>query len=108
SFFAVDGMCRFYAGQNYMRGIATGTLTKADADSLSADVHWTELAGWAWDLKRDESCPDAGGLSLIRAKISAGCSCGCDADAPKGLDAALSKAQQWVTKLGDQGEPVDR
>lgn len=107
SFFAIDGMCRFYAGGIGMPGIASGTLNKTDADALSADVHWIELAGWSWDLGKDQSCPDAGGVSLTRAKISAGCSCGCDAGAPKNLEKALSKAAEWATRLLDQGKPLD-
>jgi hypothetical protein len=108
AFFAVDGKCRFFAGQNYMRGILTGTLSPAQADQLSADVHWDALAGWGdWGTAKDFGCPDAGGLTLIRAKVAASCTCGCDDKAPQGLGDALGKAYEWVEKLTSSGTPVD-
>lgn len=106
AFFTIDGKCQFYAGNNYMRGIATGTLTEAEAAELSKDVHWFELAGWDWNVNKDAPCPDSGGVSLGRAKISAGCSCGCDDAAPKGLNDALSNANKWNERLMTAGKPV--
>jgi hypothetical protein len=105
-FFAVDGTCQFYAGSNYMRGIFSGTLTQAQAAELSKAVQWDELANWDWSLYQDMSCPDAGGSSLTRAKMTAGCSCGCDPAAPKGLEQALSSADAWVERLMTQGTPI--
>jgi hypothetical protein len=107
AFFGVDGKCQFYAGQNYMRGIVSGTLTEPQAAELSKAVHWDELAGWDWSVNKDQSCPDAGGSSLTRAKMTAGCSCGCDPTAPKGLDEALSSASEWVERLMKQGKPSE-
>jgi len=106
AFFAVDGKCQFYAGQNYMRGIATGTLTAAEAEALSKDVHWFELAGWDWNANNDAACPDSGVVSLTRAKINAGCSCGCDDASPMGLNDALSSAYMWIDRLMTEGKPV--
>jgi hypothetical protein len=106
AFLAIDGKCQFYVGQNYMRGIATGTLTEAEAAELSKDVHWFELAGWDWNVNKDAPCPDSGGISLTRAKITAGCSCGCDDAAPKGLNDALSNASKWIDRLMTEGKPV--
>jgi hypothetical protein len=104
-FLAIDGTCRFYASMNYMRGIASATLSQADADALAKDTHWSELAGWHWT--NDYGCPDAGGVGLTRAKATASCTCGCDAGAPKGLDDALSKAYEWVQRLTTSGQPLD-
>jgi hypothetical protein len=106
-FFAIDGMCRFYVSSNWSRGIASGTLSKSDAEALSMDVHWRELAGWTWDFATEDGCPDSAGESLMRAHVFVGCICGCDAGAPKNLDEALSKAATWIMRLEAQGEPLD-
>lgn len=106
-FFAIDGSCRFYAGSDYMLGIASGTLSEGQAKQLGADVHWSDLAGWSWSYHQDETCPDAGGEALMRAGRFAGCGCGCDAIAPKGLGAALSNAEDWMRRLSAQGTRLD-
>jgi hypothetical protein len=109
AFFAIDGKCRFFAELNYMRGILSGTLTPAEADQLSADLHWDALAGWGnWGRGKDMGCPDAGDSTLIRARVAASCTCGCDAQAPKGLEAALGKAYDWVQKLTSSGKAARR
>lgn len=107
TFLAIDGTCHYYVLQNYMRGIQSGTLSAADADALARDLHWHDLASWAWDLQKDMACPDASGVLLSRAHVSAGCSCGCDANAPRGLGDALTQAQQWVTRLTTSGKPLE-
>jgi hypothetical protein len=81
-------------------------LTTDQAAELTKDVHWLQLAGWDWNVDKDASCPDAGGVSLTRSKINAGCSCGCDVGAPKGLEEALSNAYQWVERLITEGKPL--
>jgi hypothetical protein len=106
AFFLIDGSCRYYAGQNYMRGIVSGTLTPGEAQEFSTDLHWSELDGWTWGAK-ELGCPDASGATLSKAGVAATCTCGCDAGAPKGLDAALSKAYAWVERLTREGQPLD-
>lgn len=108
SFLAVDGKCRYFAEDNYMLGILSGTLTTADAEQLSADLHWNDLDSWAsYGLNKDAPCPDSSVISLAKAKASAGCSCGCDPAAPSGLGDALAKAQSWLQKLEAIGKPLD-
>jgi hypothetical protein len=107
TYLAIDGSCHYYALDDYMRGIQTGSLSAADADALARDLHWRELAGWKWGVQQDMACPDASGVTLSRAHVSAGCSCGCDTAAPKGLADALTQAQRWVTRLTAAGKPLD-
>lgn len=108
SFIAIDGKCRFYSGDQYMRGIVSGTLSPADAAQLSSDLHWNELDSWAYyGFGKDGTCPDAGVMGLMKAGASAGCSCGCDSVAPSGLGDALQKAHAWVGKLRAAGKPLD-
>jgi hypothetical protein len=107
AFLFVDGSCRYFAGDNYMRGIASGTLTQAEADELSKDVHWRELDAWTWGVVGEFSCPDAGSVTLNKARVSASCSCGCDKGAPKGLEAALAKGYEWVERLVSEGAPLE-
>jgi hypothetical protein len=91
-----------------MRGILSGTLSSAQADQLSSDVHWDALAGWGdWGSGKDLACPDAGGVTLIREKVAASCTCGCDERAPQGLGDALGKGYEWVEKLTSMGKLVD-
>ncbi len=107
AFFLIAGDCTFYAGQNYMRGIATGKLSDAEAAELSRDVHFDELAGWSWDPNKDAACPDSGSISIVRAKGYGGCSCGCDMTAPAGLGDALSNAYMWIERLLTAGKPLE-
>lgn len=108
TFLLIDGSCRYFAGENYMLGIISGTLTQAEADELSNDVHWNELSGWGdWGTRKDAPCPDSGLVSLSRSNVVAACSCGCDPTAPKGLADALAKSYAWVQRLMTQGKPLD-
>jgi hypothetical protein len=107
TFFAIDGKCRFFAGDNFMRGIISGTLTSAQADQLSADVHWDALAGWGDWPGSPSGCADGSGVTLIREKVSVTCVCGCGDKAPKGLDDAQTKAYAWVEKLMSMGKALD-
>jgi dihydrofolate synthase/folylpolyglutamate synthase len=72
TFLAIDGTCHYFASDNYMHGIRTGTLSTADAAALAADLRWHDLATWRWGIDRDQGCPDAGGTYLIRERNAAG------------------------------------
>jgi hypothetical protein len=107
AFFLIDGQCHYYAGGNYMKGIATGTLTQDEEGELSSDLHWNELDDWTWGGVKEQGCPDAGSVTLNRAGVSAMCTCGCDTGAPQGLNAALEKAYAWAERLVSQGALLD-
>ena len=105
SFFAVDGKCRYYVEDDYMRGIFTGTLTPDDAAQLSADMHWSELDGWV-DLESEGSCFDASTATLIKPNAAVGCYCACKA-APMGLTEAMRNVTKWQEKMLEEGTPLD-
>ncbi|HKU41906.1 MAG TPA: hypothetical protein VJR89_27300 [Polyangiales bacterium] len=108
AFLAVDGKCRYFVEDYYMHGIISGTLTPTEAEQLSAELHWNDLDSWAaYGLSKDAPCPDSGVVALIKAKASAGCSCGCDPAAPSGLGDALQKSYQWLDKLKKAGKPLE-
>lgn len=108
AFIGIDGKCRFYVGQNYMRGVVSGTLSTSEAAQVAADFHWNDLDGWAgYGVSKDAPCPDAGIVAVMKAKAAAGCSCGCDPAAPAGLADALKHAYEWLDKLAASGKPLD-
>lgn len=108
AYLAIDGTCHYYSASDYMHGVSSGTLTAAQADQLSADLHWTDLEAWAaYGLNTDAGCSDAGVVGLMKANAAAGCSCGCDPAAPSGLSDALQRAYEWVQELTTVGKPLD-
>jgi hypothetical protein len=106
TFLAIDGSCHYFVSDDYMRGVHTGSLSASDADALAHELRWDELGGWNWSVTQDETCPDAGGQQLTRARKRVGCSCGCDAAAPAGLSDALTAAQRWSERLATAGEAL--
>lgn len=43
-FFVIDGGCRFWAGENYTKGVRAGTLTPAMADSIGRRLQFGDFA----------------------------------------------------------------
>jgi hypothetical protein len=106
AFLMVDGSCRFFASSDYRQGIVTGVLSAPDAARLSSELHFADLAG-SWSKWRDDSCPDGGFVGLSREHGSVACACGCGAGVPKGVEQALSKANDWVGELKSKGKLLD-
>ncbi len=104
SYLAVTGKCEAFVGENYMDGVRTVTLSTADADALAQDVRRTQVQSWKDHV--DQGCPDAGRVSISDGQTFAWCSCGCDPDAPAGLEAAIDKAGTWRAKLWSEGTPL--
>lgn len=103
-YLVVTGKCEAYLAGNYMTGIRVATLSEAQAETFASDVHRTEIASWKDHV--DESCPDAGANTISDGTSFASCSCGCDPDAPAGLEEALEKAGTWHTTLLTQAGPI--
>lgn len=100
-FLFVDGQCRYYASVDYMQGIATGTLSSAQAQQLAADIGWSMLP--AWSTYSDTQCPDAGASIIMQPSYAVTCICGCQDMGPPGLAVAMTKALEWVENLNTQG-----
>jgi hypothetical protein len=104
AYLLVDGKCRYYASDRYMRGIITGTLSAEEAAQLSADVHWSELDQLSTvEPTQVNGCFDAGGTALTKAHAAVSCGCGC-AGGP--VSDALVKAREWFEMLMESGEPI--
>ncbi len=102
SFLAVTGKCEAFAGNDYMSGIFTLTLSETQAAQLSKDVGRDQITGWS-KYPDQQSCPDAGSVSISDGKNQAWCSCGCDPGVPPGIEVALKKASTWLDTVFDQG-----
>jgi len=77
-----------------MEGIATGTLSSAQAEQLAADIGWSMLP--TRSTYRDVQCPDAGASIIRRPAFAAACICGCQDIGPAGLATAMARALEWL------------
>jgi hypothetical protein len=102
----INGQCQFHVEGDHLDGIRTGKLSTSEAEQLAHDVMWDELATWSYDWHQDQSCPDAGYATIAGAQGFGSCSCGCDANAPSGLDGALLKAYEWAARLASEGQAL--
>ena len=42
-FFVIDGTCRYWVGEDYDKGIRTGTLSSAAEEDISKRLHWADF-----------------------------------------------------------------
>lgn len=105
SFFYVTGGCEYFLGGSVQDGVKSGKLDPARAQELATAVHRSNIPSYSSWL--DMGCPDAGNVAISDGTSSAYCSCGCDPDAPKGLESAIDAASQWKEKLWNEGSPLD-
>ncbi|MBE7478929.1 MAG: hypothetical protein HS104_02910 [Polyangiaceae bacterium] len=104
TYLVVTGKCEAYVAGDYMTGVRVATLSEVQAETFASDVRLSKIA--SWKDHEDQGCPDAGRNSISDGKSFAWCSCGCDPDAPAGLEAAQDGAFSWHTTLLAQGEPI--
>jgi hypothetical protein len=106
-FFAfVDGHCRFYASNDVMTGIASGTLSAAEADQLAREVRYAQIATFSQHHDASD-CADGGSSAISDGAHTFGCDCDCDADAPAGLADAEAASTTWITNLVASGDLSD-
>ena len=109
-FFAIDGACRFYAQDNPIHPIESGTLTRDYVTQLEADIAWDQLAEWG--LHHQPTCEEAPGALLAVHGVGLLCGglpergCGCDQTAPDGLQEAQDNARRWLAELLEVGAPL--
>lgn len=102
----VDGQCRYYAVGSDPSRILSGTLSESEAEALAAGVGWSSFESWTPYIDQ-QSCPDAGSTYLLAPEVVLTCTCGCDDDAPAGLEAALTQANAQTTALQSQGVALE-
>jgi hypothetical protein len=108
AFFAVDGECRFHAVGDYRAGYATGILSEQQEIELSRELAYTELlrTGTQW-FQHPAGCSDFPGLVATTSAGTVSCACGCPAQTPEAISAALqTNAEVWLERLLEQGQPV--
>jgi len=67
SYFAIDGHCQFWVGDETLRGLRTGTLDGERAQAIAAELHYGELGGASSYRGNLDSCIDCG-VSALRAE----------------------------------------
>lgn len=106
----VDGHCRYFIDGPALGGIRTGVLDEPAARVLTDEVGFHRLADWQEEIDGKPQyvgCLD-GGSSVIRGpSASVYCICSCGDDAPDGLAQAMEARQRWLTRLYDQGSPLN-
>lgn len=105
-FLLVDGTCRYYVSTDVSGEIRTGTLSATEELELSSAAGWGSLAAWDGHID-DSECLDGAGERLFGPGASAGCTCGCDSDAPEGLEAALTAVTVLEAEYGASGAPLE-
>ena len=98
----VDGQCRYYVVGADPSRILSGALDETQAEALSNAVGWPSYSSWSpyHDLM---SCPDAGSSYLLAPDVVLTCTCGCDENAPSGLEDAFEQASTFRTSFESDG-----
>lgn len=104
-FLFVNGKCEYLIGRSLMQPVMAGTLSAKQASEIEEDLALHHLP--AWSSHDDYACPDAPVFYLRSATGYGECSCGCDGDAPSGLESALNAASAWTEELIARGSPLD-
>jgi hypothetical protein len=104
-FFVVDGQCQFYVSFSFNLGVFGGVLDRAQAEQLATEIGFGKLDQWSG--KYGMGCPDSSPYLLASATGDVSCNCGCEG-LPPGAGEALSSASEWMQRLQDLGEPLDR
>ncbi len=104
SFLFVDGRCHYYASESWLKGVVQGDLSQERAAQISKALALPRVQ--ALDYHDAESCPDAGAVWVRTAAGYVDCTCGCDAKAPAGVEAAIDAAGELKLELLAEGEPL--
>jgi hypothetical protein len=105
AFFVIDGTCRYWAGEAYLRGIRTGMLDPRRADAIADELHRADFARLAPYTGR--SCPDASTRTLSDGTSHVRCTCDCACNAPAEYTAAFGRVDAIFAELYAQGGPAD-
>jgi hypothetical protein len=103
---ALDRHGRYYASRDALQGLREGTLTAAQAEQLAAEIGWASIDEWS-AYPDDESCPDAGNVTLWKPGAAASCTCGCpDSPIMEAETAALAQMYPWIEMLVMNGDEL--
>lgn len=105
AFFVVDGSCRYWAGQAFLRGIRTGTLTQPRADAIARELHYAAFERLKAFSGR--ACPDASTRTLSDGTHRVSCTCDYSHQAPAEYTEAFARVQGVLTELFDGGAQAD-
>jgi hypothetical protein len=104
-YLAVDGGCHYWAADDGLSGLHTGTLGTEMAARVASDLHVAEIP--ALSAHPDtQSCPDAGEFVLASGGKSINCTCGCD-DLPAAIPEAFKNAYPLRMNLAAAGAAFD-
>jgi hypothetical protein len=102
----IDGQCRYYLVGSDPSRILSGTLDATDAEALANGVGWPNYSSWSPYLDQ-QSCPDAGGTYLLAPDVVLTCTCGCDENAPAGLEDAFTQSGAFRTTFESEGVALE-
>jgi len=105
SFFVVDGSCRYWAGEEYLKGVRTGTLTPERASGIARDLHYSQFARLKAYTGSD--CPDATTRTLSDGTNNVRCTCDCRDQTPVEYQQAFSRLDGVFRQLFDAGAPAE-
>jgi hypothetical protein len=103
TFLAVDGNCNYWAGVGDHGELRAGTFSDQEAAALEASLGWPLSSEWS-DYRDQGGCPDGGVTGIFTDLGQAECDCGCESDAPEGLDQALTDGIGLAAELRSAGE----
>jgi hypothetical protein len=104
-FLAVDGNCNYWAGVGDHGELRSGTFTEQEAEDLEVSLGWPIVSEWS-DYSDPGSCPDGAVTGIYTNLSAARCACGCDSDAPEGLNQALVDGSVLARELALGGEAL--
>jgi hypothetical protein len=104
SFLFIDGRCHYYASASWLKGVVAGELSETRAKELAKSLDLKRID--QLDYHDVESCPDAGATWLRTSAGYVDCTCGCDAKAPKGIEAAIGAASELKDELAGKGSAL--
>jgi hypothetical protein len=106
AFLFIDGECNYYVSSGDRQGLLVGTLTPAQRDDLEREIEWDVIEELAAEVD-EESCPDAGEVSIWAPDNKVACTCGCEENAVgERKAAALQHISDLMTTLMSEGDPV--
>ena len=100
-FFAIDGQCNYWIGENTLHGLRTGNLDETTADEFSEQLHYGRYSSVA-DFD-SQQCPDAGAVILVDSTARLLSRCGGDEnDAPTVWREAFSAVWPLMASIDEQ------
>ena len=104
AFFVIDGHCRYWAGESFLKGIHTGTLSPARAQSIAALLHHQELSRLTSIYKG--ACPDSPPRTVSDGVNNVRCSCNCELAGSPEYDEIFRNVSPIFRELFDTGTPA--